>query len=38
MIEVRNAYNILLGKHEWKRALETPSYRWEDIKLSQEIG
>jgi len=28
--EMRNAYNILVGKHEGKRPLETPRHRWSD--------
>jgi hypothetical protein len=27
---VRNAYNILVGKPEWKRSLGRPMRRWED--------
>jgi len=26
--EKRNAYNILVGKPEWKRPTGRPSYRW----------
>jgi hypothetical protein len=28
--EMRNAYNILVGKPEWKRPLGRPRRRWED--------
>jgi hypothetical protein len=30
MGEMRNAYNILVGKHEGKRPLGRPRHRWED--------
>jgi hypothetical protein len=30
MGEMINAYNILVGKPEWKRTLETSGLRWED--------
>jgi len=30
MGETRNAYKILIGKHEGKRLLEIPKRRWED--------
>jgi hypothetical protein len=38
--EMRNAYKILIGKLEGKRALGRPRYRWEDnIALDRrEIG
>jgi hypothetical protein len=29
----RNAYNILVGKPEWKRPTERPNYRWMILKL-----
>jgi hypothetical protein len=29
MGEMRNAYNTLVGKPEWKRPLERPRHRWE---------
>jgi hypothetical protein len=40
MAEMRNAYEILVGKPEWKTLLREPWYRWEDnIKLDlREIG
>jgi hypothetical protein len=28
--EMRNTYNILVGKHEGKRSLRIPRHRWED--------
>jgi hypothetical protein len=31
MGEMRNAYNILVGKPEWKRPLGRPMHRWEWI-------
>jgi hypothetical protein len=31
MEEMRNAYNILFGKHEGKRPLGRPRRRWEVI-------
>jgi hypothetical protein len=30
MAEMRKAYEILVGKPEWKRQLGKSSYRWED--------
>jgi hypothetical protein len=30
MGEMRNAYSILVGKPEGKRALRRPRHRWED--------
>jgi hypothetical protein len=34
MGEVRGAYNILVGKPEWRRRLGRPGHRWEDnIKM-----
>jgi hypothetical protein len=30
MADMRNAYNILVGKSEWKRPLGRPTRRWED--------
>jgi hypothetical protein len=30
MGDVRNAYNILVGKHEGRRSLGRPGRRWED--------
>jgi hypothetical protein len=30
MGEMKNAYNILVVKHEWKRPLERPRLGWED--------
>jgi hypothetical protein len=34
MGEVRNAYNIVVGKPEWKRPCVSPRRRWEDnIKM-----
>jgi hypothetical protein len=30
MGEIRNAYNILFGKHEGKRPLGRPRRRWDD--------
>jgi hypothetical protein len=40
MGEVRGAYNILIGRPEWRRPLERPRHRWEDnIKMDlKEIG
>jgi hypothetical protein len=40
MGEVRNVYNILVGKQEGKRLLERPRHRWEDnIRMDvSEIG
>jgi hypothetical protein len=40
MGEMRNAYRILVGKHEGKRPLGRPRHRWEDnIKLDlREVG
>jgi hypothetical protein len=40
MGEVRGAYNILVGRPEWRRPLERPRRRWEDnIKMdAREIG
>jgi hypothetical protein len=39
-IEIRNAYNILVGKSEGKRLLGRPRHRWEDnIRMYlREIG
>jgi hypothetical protein len=34
MGEMRNAYSILVGKHEWKRSLERPRRRWEDNTMT----
>jgi hypothetical protein len=31
MGEMRNAYKILVGKPEWRRPLERPRRRWEEI-------
>jgi hypothetical protein len=38
--EVRDAYNISVGRPEWKRPLGRPRHRWEDnIKMDlREIG
>jgi hypothetical protein len=34
MGEVRGAYNILVGRSEWRRPLGRPRHRWEDnIKI-----
>jgi len=33
MGELRNAYNILVGKLEGKRPLRRPWCRWEDIRM-----
>jgi hypothetical protein len=35
-----NAFNILVGKHEGKRPLGRPRYRWEDnVKMDlKEVG
>jgi hypothetical protein len=30
MREPRNAYTVLVGKHEWKRSLGRPRRRWEN--------
>jgi hypothetical protein len=30
MGEIRNAFDILIGKPEWKRPLGRPRPRWED--------
>jgi hypothetical protein len=30
MGQIRNAYEILIRKPEWKRPLERPRYRWKD--------
>jgi hypothetical protein len=30
MGEMRNAYKILVGKHEWKETIRSPGRRWED--------
>jgi hypothetical protein len=40
MGQMRNAYNILVGKPEWNRPLGRPRHRWEDnIKVGlREIG
>jgi hypothetical protein len=40
MREIRNAYNILVGKPEGKKSLGRPRCRWEDkIKMDlREIG
>jgi hypothetical protein len=40
MAEVRGAYNILVGRPEWRRPLGRPRRRWEDnIKMDiREIG
>jgi hypothetical protein len=40
MGKVRNAYNILVGKPEWRRPLGRPRRRWEDNKkmVLWEIG
>jgi hypothetical protein len=40
MGEIRNAYNILVGKSEWKRPLGRHMSRWEDnIRMDvKEIG
>jgi hypothetical protein len=37
---MRNAYKILVGKHEWKRPLGKPRRRWEDNNIMDlsEIG
>jgi hypothetical protein len=37
---MRNAYNILVGKPEWKRPFGRPRHQWEDnIKMDlREIG
>jgi hypothetical protein len=31
--EMRNAYNILVGKPEWKGPLGRPRRKWEDIRM-----
>jgi hypothetical protein len=28
--EMKNAYKILAGKHEWKRPVTRPRCKWED--------
>jgi hypothetical protein len=39
MGEMRNAYNILVRKHEGKRPLGRPWRRWEDITMNlREMG
>jgi hypothetical protein len=40
MGEIKNAYNILVGKPEGKRPLRRPRHRWEDNirKDLKEIG
>ena len=39
MEEMRNAYEILVGKTEGKRTLARPRHRWQDIRIDlQEIG
>jgi hypothetical protein len=40
MGEMRNTYNILIGKPEGKRPLGRPWYRWEDnIRMDlREVG
>jgi hypothetical protein len=39
MGEMRDAYNILVGRPEGRRPLERPRRRWEDIKIHlREIG
>jgi hypothetical protein len=39
MGEVRGAYNILVGRPEWRRPLGRPRRRWKDIKIDlREIG
>ena len=35
MGEVRNAHNILAGKPEGKRHLESREHRWEDMYLKE---
>jgi hypothetical protein len=30
MCEMKNTYNILVGKPEWKRPLRRPRSRWDD--------
>jgi hypothetical protein len=37
MEEVRNAYNILVGKPEGRRPLERPRHRWED-NIRMDLG
>ena len=38
MEQSRNAYRVLLGKHEGKRHLERPRLRWEDnIKMDLRV-
>jgi hypothetical protein len=37
--EIRNSYNILVGKPEGKRPLGRPRCRWEDIRMDfREVG
>jgi hypothetical protein len=31
--EMRNAYKIVIGKHEWKRSLGRFRYEWGFIKM-----
>jgi hypothetical protein len=32
--EIRNSFNIVVGKPEWKRSLGRPRHRWENnIKM-----
>jgi len=39
MGEVRNVYNILVGKQEGKRLLERPRHRYDDMKwVLKEVG
>jgi hypothetical protein len=36
MHEMRNAYNIFLGKPGGKRPLRRPRHRWKDIRINPE--
>jgi hypothetical protein len=35
MGEMRNAYNMLVGKLEWERPLGKPRRRWEKIRAGR---
>jgi hypothetical protein len=38
MRKMRNAYTIFSGKHEGKRPLKRPKYRWQDNIIMQHTG
>jgi hypothetical protein len=37
MGDIRNEYNILVGKPEGKRSLERPRSRWDSIRIDLEM-